>query len=111
MRDQSYWTWHVAAGVVILVFAGLHMAIMHLDAVLGIFNPAGGHPIDWPNVLALPSVAKRLTEPQPDKFRLLKMLDVLGQVDKQATEWGLPPLKNLAGTLYRCISITIIECY
>jgi len=28
------------------------MAIMHLDALLGIFNPAGGHPIDWANVVA-----------------------------------------------------------
>ena len=52
MRDQGLWTWHVIAGVVILIFLGLHMAIMHLDAVLGIFNPAGGHPIDWANVVA-----------------------------------------------------------
>lgn len=52
MRDQKLWTWHVLAGVVILVFAGLHMAIMHLDAILGIFSPAGGHPIDWANVVA-----------------------------------------------------------
>jgi succinate dehydrogenase / fumarate reductase membrane anchor subunit len=42
----------MASGVVILVFLGLHMAIMHLDASVGIFNPAGGHPIDWANVLA-----------------------------------------------------------
>jgi succinate dehydrogenase / fumarate reductase membrane anchor subunit len=52
MRDQKLWTWHVLAGLVILVFAGLHMAIMHLDAILGIFSPAGGHPIDWANVVA-----------------------------------------------------------
>ena len=52
MRDQRLWTWHLVAGVVIAVFLGLHMAIMHLDALLGIFNPAGGHPIDWANVSA-----------------------------------------------------------
>lgn len=52
MRDQKLWTWHLLAGLVILVFLGLHMAIMHLDAILGIFNPAGGHPIDWANVVA-----------------------------------------------------------
>lgn len=52
MRDAKLWTWHVLAGGVILVFLGLHMAIMHLDAILGIFNPAGGHPIDWENVVA-----------------------------------------------------------
>ena len=47
IRDQKLWTWHLAAGLLILVLLGLHMAIMHLDAVLGLFNPAGGHPIDW----------------------------------------------------------------
>jgi succinate dehydrogenase / fumarate reductase membrane anchor subunit len=52
MQDQKLWTWHLAAGLVILVLLGLHMAIMHLDAALGIFNPSGGHPIDWANVVA-----------------------------------------------------------
>jgi succinate dehydrogenase / fumarate reductase membrane anchor subunit len=52
MREQGLWTWHIISGVVVLVFLGLHMGIMHLDAALGIFNPAGGHPIDWANVVA-----------------------------------------------------------
>jgi succinate dehydrogenase/fumarate reductase cytochrome b subunit len=52
MRDQTLWTWHLIAGLVILVLLGLHMGIMHLDTALGIFNPEGGHPIDWENVLA-----------------------------------------------------------
>jgi len=52
MRDQKLWTWHLAAGVIILLLLGLHMAIMHLDALLGIFIPAGGHSIDWGNVAA-----------------------------------------------------------
>lgn len=51
MRDRSLWTWHMGAGVVILVLLGLHMAVMHLDDSLGIFNPAGGHSIDWANVV------------------------------------------------------------
>ena len=51
MRDQKLWTWHVAAGLVVLVFLGLHMTVMHLEAIVGIFNPHGGHPIDWANVL------------------------------------------------------------
>lgn len=52
MRDQKLWTWHLAAGVVILVFLGLHMTIMHLNGVIALkgLNPAGGHPIDWANV-------------------------------------------------------------
>jgi len=52
VRDQRLWTWHVLAGLVILVLLGLHMAVMHLDALLGLFNPAGGHPIAWENVMA-----------------------------------------------------------
>jgi succinate dehydrogenase hydrophobic anchor subunit len=54
MRDQKLWTWHVAAGLVILVFLGLHMVIMHLDAIVKVssWNPAGGEPIDWKNVVA-----------------------------------------------------------
>ena len=52
MRDQKLWTWHILAGGVILVLLGLHMAIMHLDAVLGWFNAPGTHPIDWANMVA-----------------------------------------------------------
>jgi succinate dehydrogenase hydrophobic anchor subunit len=50
MRDQRLWTWHVLAGLVILVFLGLHMAIMHLDTLLGWFNPAGAKPVEWASV-------------------------------------------------------------
>lgn len=52
MRDQKLWTWHVLAGLVIALFLGLHMTIMHLEVVVGAGNPAGGHPIDWANVVA-----------------------------------------------------------
>lgn len=52
MRDQRLWTWHVAAGLAILVFLGLHMATMHLDAVLGVFNQPGTEAVDWTNVAA-----------------------------------------------------------
>ena len=53
MRDQSLWTWHLAAGVVILLLLGLHMTIMHLDALLPLAAsaPNGGLPIDWANVV------------------------------------------------------------
>jgi succinate dehydrogenase / fumarate reductase membrane anchor subunit len=51
MRDQRLWTWHVLAGLVILVLLGLHMAVMHLDTMLGWFNPDGMKPIAWASVL------------------------------------------------------------
>ena len=51
MRDRTLWTWHIGAGVVILVLLGLHMAIMHLDATLGIFGTPGARPVDWESVV------------------------------------------------------------
>ena len=51
MRDQRLWTWHLLAGLVIFVLLGLHMAIMHLDTLLGWFNPEGLKPIAWESVL------------------------------------------------------------
>ncbi len=51
MRDQRWWTWHVGASALILIFLGLHMTVMHLDALVGVFNPHGGHPVAWANVL------------------------------------------------------------
>jgi succinate dehydrogenase hydrophobic anchor subunit len=54
MRDQKLWTWHLAAGVVILFLLGMHMTVMHLNVTVPLkgLNPAGGHPIDWANVVA-----------------------------------------------------------
>ncbi|MFZ1946704.1 MAG: hypothetical protein WAW06_04100 [bacterium] len=43
MRDKMvtsetrYWTWHMAAGVVILVLLGLHMTTMHLGGITGLW--------------------------------------------------------------------------
>jgi succinate dehydrogenase / fumarate reductase membrane anchor subunit len=52
LRETQLWTVHVGAGLLILVLLGLHMTVMHLDATVGVANPAGGHPIDWANVAA-----------------------------------------------------------
>jgi succinate dehydrogenase hydrophobic anchor subunit len=52
-RDTSLWTWHVIAGLVILILLGLHMGVMHLSAVLHLsgLNPADvDNPLDWRNV-------------------------------------------------------------
>jgi succinate dehydrogenase / fumarate reductase membrane anchor subunit len=51
MRDQRLWTWHVLAGLVVFALLGLHMAVMHLDTVLGWFNPDGLKPIAWASVI------------------------------------------------------------
>lgn len=53
MRDTPLWTWHVVAGVVILVLLGLHMGMMHLNGILHLtgFNPEGESPLDWANVV------------------------------------------------------------
>ncbi len=42
MRETKLWTWHMAAGVLILVLLGVHMTTMHLGGITGLFvaNPA-----------------------------------------------------------------------
>jgi succinate dehydrogenase / fumarate reductase membrane anchor subunit len=52
MRDRTLWTWHIGAGLVILVLLGLHMVIMHLDTTLGIFGTEGAEPVEWASVAA-----------------------------------------------------------
>ncbi|MDP8240213.1 MAG: hypothetical protein P9X24_14080 [Candidatus Hatepunaea meridiana] len=52
MRETKLWTWHIFTGIVILVLLGIHMITMHLDGILGWFNPAGGEAIDWANIVA-----------------------------------------------------------
>lgn len=37
MRETKYWTWHMAAGVVIFFLLGLHMLIMHLGGITHLF--------------------------------------------------------------------------
>jgi succinate dehydrogenase / fumarate reductase membrane anchor subunit len=37
MRETKYWTWHMAAGIVILVLLGLHMTTMHMGGLTGLF--------------------------------------------------------------------------
>jgi succinate dehydrogenase hydrophobic anchor subunit len=37
MRETKYWTWHMTAGVVILLLLGLHMLIMHLGGFTHLF--------------------------------------------------------------------------
>ncbi len=52
-RDTRLWTWHLIAGLVVLVLLGLHMGVMHLTAVLHLdgLNPADVEsPLDWRNV-------------------------------------------------------------
>ncbi len=51
MTETSRWTWHILTGVIILVLLGLHMITMHLDSILGWFNPVEGEAATaWVNV-------------------------------------------------------------
>ena len=51
MNGTKYWTWHMAAGVVILFLLGLHMMIMHLGATTHLFAPNGGESVSIQNSL------------------------------------------------------------
>jgi succinate dehydrogenase / fumarate reductase membrane anchor subunit len=51
MRETKYWTWHMAAGVVIFLLLGLHMLIMHLDGITHLFAAHGGEAVSKENSL------------------------------------------------------------
>ena len=51
MRETKFWTWHMAAGVVIFVLLGLHMVIMHLGGLTHLFAPHGGEAVSRENSL------------------------------------------------------------
>ena len=51
MRETKYWTWHMAAGVVILFLLGLHMLIMHMGGITQLYAPHGGEAISKANSL------------------------------------------------------------
>ncbi len=48
MRESTLWFWHIIAGAVILVLVGLHMAVMHLDDIIGLYANA----TEWETVIA-----------------------------------------------------------
>ncbi len=50
MRDRTLWTWHVGAGLVILVLLSLHMAIMHLDTTIAAIAGGTADPTSWASV-------------------------------------------------------------
>jgi len=41
MKGTKYWTWHMAAGLVLLFLLGLHMLIMHTGGFARWFAPHG----------------------------------------------------------------------
>jgi len=46
MRESTLWMLNIIAGAFILVLLGVHMTIMHMDAVLGFFGYHAGDAID-----------------------------------------------------------------
>ena len=50
MKETGYWTWFIIAGVMIFFLGGLHIMIVHLNGVVGIFNPFGSDAVAWENV-------------------------------------------------------------
>ncbi len=51
MRETKYWTWHMAAGVLIFFLLGLHMLIMHLGGTTHLFAPIAGESVSKANSL------------------------------------------------------------
>ena len=51
MKESSLWMWQIIAGVVILIFLGLHMIIMHLDSILAAIGIGYTDPLSAKSVL------------------------------------------------------------
>jgi succinate dehydrogenase / fumarate reductase membrane anchor subunit len=51
MNKSGSWILFIIAAIVLIFLLGLHMIIIHLDGIFGIFNPAGGSALDWGNVI------------------------------------------------------------
>lgn len=51
MRETKFWTWHMAAGVVIALLLGLHMVIMHIGGITHLYAPFGGEAVSKANSL------------------------------------------------------------
>ena len=51
MCETKCWTWHMAAGVVILFLLGLHMLIMHVGGITHLFAPFTGEAVSKANSL------------------------------------------------------------
>ena len=51
MNKSGAWILFIITGIVIFVLLGLHMIVIHMDGIFGIFNPAGGSALDWDNVI------------------------------------------------------------
>ncbi len=52
MRESRFWALHMLSAMVILVFLGLHMALMHLSGILALIDPVLAKPVAWDHVLA-----------------------------------------------------------
>lgn len=47
MRKTYQWILHLITGALIAVFLGIHMVLMHLDAILGFFGIEAAEPTSW----------------------------------------------------------------
>lgn len=68
MRESKLWFWHIIAGVVILVFLGLHMFIMHLGGILEALGIGK----------AEPTVATEVFKRSQEAFFMLTYIILLG---------------------------------
>ena len=45
MRESKLWFWHILSAAIILVLLGVHMGIMHLDAILSAAGIGSSEPV------------------------------------------------------------------
>ena len=50
--QSRYWFWMLLSALVILILLGWHMAIMHLEGILGHMVSISAQPLAWEDVMA-----------------------------------------------------------
>ena len=51
MRHTRLWILHLVTGILIAAFLGIHMVLMHLDAILGFFGAATTEATSWSSMM------------------------------------------------------------
>ena len=57
MRNTYLWTLQLVTGALIFIFGGTHLALMHLDSILGFFGVHIGEPSSWSSMIGRAQVS------------------------------------------------------
>ncbi len=51
MKEANLWILHILGGILVFIFLGIHMGVMHLESILHVFGLGYQEPLSWSSVL------------------------------------------------------------